>query len=77
LALLQVKARLSGAYSQAEPPARLAQAEGRQSARAKVVLLHGRLVPFLFFAARGEAQGGVRHADGRPASPQAAKWVER
>jgi len=75
--MLQVQAPPSGVYSQAEPPAFLAQAEGQQSARAKVALLHGRLVPFLFFAARGEAQGGLRHADARPASPQAAKWVER
>jgi hypothetical protein len=44
---------------------------------AKVASPHGRPVPFRFFAAKGEAQGGFPLADAGPASREAAEWGER
>jgi len=77
LAPLPVPEPPSGLCPQAEPPAWPLQLNEWQGAWAKVALPHGRLVPFLFFAAKDEVQGGLRYADARPESPWAAKWGER
>jgi hypothetical protein len=44
---------------------------------AKAASAHGRPVPFRFFAAKGEAQGGFPLGDAGPASRKAAGWGEK